>query len=77
MNQEKTERQGRKDGRPMGAPDRGGVQECSQGSFEDRFHVEVLRVNEFDDEGEVFGLPDQVELDVIIRDGELLIGKIK
>lgn len=61
----------------MGAPDRGGVQECSQGSFEDRFHVEVLRVNEFDDEGEVFGLPDQVELDVIIRDGELLIGKIK
>ncbi len=61
----------------MGAPDRGGVQECSQGAFEDRFHVEVLRVNEFDDEGEVFGLPDQVELDVIIRDGELLIGKIK
>jgi hypothetical protein len=48
-----------------------------KGLLEDRFHVEVLHVNEFDDGGEVFGRPEQVELDVIVRDGELLIGEIK
>ena len=34
-------------------------------------------VNEFDDAGEVFGRPDQVELDLIIRNGQLLIAEIK
>jgi hypothetical protein len=39
--------------------------------------VEVIHVNEFDDAGEVFGRPDQVELDLIIRNGKLLIAEIK
>ena len=39
--------------------------------------VEVIHVNEFDDSGEVFGRPDQVELDLIIRNGKLLIAEIK
>jgi hypothetical protein len=39
--------------------------------------VEVIHVNEFDDTGEVFGRPDQVELDLIIRNGKLLIAEIK
>ena len=39
--------------------------------------VEVVHVNEFDDSGEVFGRPDQVELDLIIRNGQLLIAEIK
>ncbi|NJO18491.1 MAG: DUF3782 domain-containing protein [Thioploca sp.] len=39
--------------------------------------VEVIHVNEFDDRGEVFGRPDQIELDLIIRNGQLLIAEIK
>jgi len=39
--------------------------------------VEVIHVNEFDDAGEVFGRPDQIELDLIIRNGKLLIAEIK
>ncbi|NJO16966.1 MAG: DUF3782 domain-containing protein [Thioploca sp.] len=39
--------------------------------------VEVIHVNEFDDTGEVFGRPDQIELDLIIRNGQLLIVEIK
>ena len=41
------------------------------------FGVEVLNVTEYDDAGEVFGRPDQVELDVIIQDGLLLLCEIK
>ncbi len=39
--------------------------------------VQVVNVTEYDDSGEVFGHPDQVELDLIIRDGLLIIGEIK
>ena len=48
-----------------------------KGILEDSFGVEVLNVTEFDDEGEVFGRPDQVELDVIIQDGTLILCEIK
>lgn len=42
------------------------------------FGVEVVNVNEFDDAGEVFpGRPDQVELDVIIKNGLLIICELK
>jgi hypothetical protein len=34
-------------------------------------------VNEYDDTGEVFGRPDQVELDVIIKNGLLIICELK
>jgi len=48
-----------------------------KGILGEAFQVEVLNVIEYDDEGEVFGHPDQVELDLIIRDGTLIICEIK
>ncbi len=39
--------------------------------------VEVVRVVEWDEAGEVFGRPDQIELDLIIKNGDLIIGEIK
>ncbi len=45
--------------------------------LEDSFGVEVINVNEFDDEGEVFGRPDQVEIDVIVKNGLLILCEIK
>jgi len=48
-----------------------------KGILEDSFGVEVVNVAEYDDEGEVFGRPDQVELDLIIKDGLLIICEIK
>lgn len=47
------------------------------GILEKSFAVQVVNVNEFDDQGEVFGRPDQVELDVIIKNGLLLICELK
>ena len=47
------------------------------GILEDNFDVQVLNVSEYDDEGVVFGRPDQVELDVIIKNGLLLICELK
>nr|VFJ98985.1 MAG: hypothetical protein BECKH772A_GA0070896_101514 [Candidatus Kentron sp. H]VFJ99218.1 MAG: hypothetical protein BECKH772B_GA0070898_101534 [Candidatus Kentron sp. H]VFK03866.1 MAG: hypothetical protein BECKH772C_GA0070978_101484 [Candidatus Kentron sp. H] len=41
------------------------------------FGVEVVNVNEFDEEGTVFGQPDQIELDVIIKNGLLIICELK
>ena len=48
-----------------------------RGILEDSFGVQVLNVVEFDDEGVVFGHPDQVELDLIVKDGLLIICEIK
>jgi hypothetical protein len=45
--------------------------------LEKSFNVKVINVNEYDDEGMVFGRPDQVELDVIIKNGLLIICEIK
>ena len=45
--------------------------------MEENFDVNVLNINEYDDQGEVFGRPDQVELDIIIIDGILIICEIK
>lgn len=47
------------------------------GILEENFGVEVINVNEYDDQGEVFGRPDQIELDVIIKNGLLLICELK
>lgn len=47
------------------------------GILEKTFGVQVLNVNEYDDQGEVFGRPDQIELDVIIQNGLLLICELK
>jgi hypothetical protein len=48
-----------------------------KGILEGNFDVKVLNINEYDDQGEVFGRPDQVELDIIIIDGILIICEIK
>ena len=48
-----------------------------KGILEQSFGVQVLNVNEFDDEGSVFGTPDQVEIDIIIKNGELILCEIK
>lgn len=45
--------------------------------LENRFDVQVINVTEYDHEGFVFGGPDQVELDIIIRNGEILVCEIK
>lgn len=47
------------------------------GILEENFGVQVLNVNEYDDTGEVFGRPDQIELDIIIKNGLLLICELK
>jgi hypothetical protein len=47
------------------------------GILEQNFDVQVLHVNEYDDEGTVFGRPEQVEIDVIIKNGLLLICELK
>jgi hypothetical protein len=47
------------------------------GILEQSFGVEVLNVNEYDEQGEVFGRPDQVELDVIIKNGILTLCELK
>lgn len=47
------------------------------GILEKSFAVEVINVTEYDDEGIVFGQPDQVELDVIIKNGVLILCELK
>jgi len=47
------------------------------GILEKSFGVEVRNETLRDDAGEVFGRPDQVELDVIIRNGVLILCEIK
>ena len=47
------------------------------GILEENFGVKVLNIREYDDTGEVFGRPDQVELDIIIKNGMLIICELK
>jgi len=48
-----------------------------KGILEDSFGVEVINVNEYDHDGEVFGRPEQVEIDVIIKNGLIILCEIK
>jgi hypothetical protein len=48
-----------------------------RGILEENFGVKVERVRYKDESGEVFGRPDQVELDVVIYDGQMLVCEIK
>jgi hypothetical protein len=48
-----------------------------KGILEKSFGVEVINVNEFDDEGTVFGVPDQIEIDIIVQNGELILCELK
>jgi hypothetical protein len=47
------------------------------GILETSFGVSVRNVCEFDDVGEVFGRPDQVEIDIIVKNGMLLLMELK
>jgi hypothetical protein len=76
--------QGRKTERTIGALGaRWGLQsekafrDALAGILEESFGVQVINVNEFDDEGVVFGRPEQIELDVIIQNSHLLICELK
>jgi hypothetical protein len=48
-----------------------------RGILEENFGVKVERVQYKDESGEVFGRPDQVELDVVIYNGKMLVCEIK
>jgi hypothetical protein len=48
-----------------------------KGILEETAHVQVLNISDYDDQGQVFGRPDQVELDVVIQDGLLIVCEIK
>ncbi len=47
------------------------------GILEVSFDVQVINVNEYDHDGKVFGHPDQVELDIIVKNGLLIICELK
>ncbi len=47
------------------------------GILEENFGVEVLNIQDYDETGEVFGRPEQIELDIIIKNGLLLICELK
>ncbi len=48
-----------------------------KGILQESFGVEVLNLNLYDQEGEVFGRPDQVEIDLIIKNGLTIACEIK
>ncbi len=48
-----------------------------RGILQDSFDVEVLNVTEWDESGVVFGHPDQVELDILITNGNVIACEIK
>ncbi|MBK1630381.1 hypothetical protein CKO31_06395 [Thiohalocapsa halophila] len=64
-------------GAPWGLSSEASFRAALKGILEESFGVEVLNVNEFDDEGTVFGVPDQVEIDIIVRNGELILCELK
>ena len=45
--------------------------------LEESFNVSVERYQDFDEAGEVFGRPEQVEMDLIIYNGTLILCEIK
>ena len=47
------------------------------GILTEAFGVEVINVSDFDTTGSVFGRPEQIELDIIIRNGTLIILELK
>lgn len=48
-----------------------------RGILEGSFGVQVININEWDDSGEVFGRPDQIEMDLIVLSGLLILCEIK
>jgi hypothetical protein len=52
---------------------------CSEAKriLEASFEAQVVSITEYDDRGEVFGRPDQVELDLLIKNDLLIICEIE
>ncbi len=48
-----------------------------KGILEEHFPVKVERYKTIDEEGIVFGRPDQIELDLIVRDSKVIVAEIK
>ncbi len=55
----------------------GSFRNALKGILVESFGVEVSSITEYDDQGEVFGRPEQIELDLLIKNGLLLICEIK
>jgi len=55
----------------------GSFRNAIKGILEESFPVKVERYHERDEEGVVFGRPDQLELDLIIKNGEVIVAEIK
>ncbi len=55
----------------------GSFRNALKGILEESFGVEVSNLNDFDQEGEVFGRPEQIEIDVIIKNGIVIVCEIK
>ncbi|GAQ95471.1 hypothetical protein TAGGR_2364 [Thermodesulfovibrio aggregans] len=64
-------------GARWGLIDEATFREAMKGILEENFPIKVTRYCKKDTEGEVFGRPDQIELDLIIRDGEVIVAEIK
>lgn len=45
--------------------------------LERNFDVRVLHVDDYDEEGMVFGRPEQIELDVVVTNGTLIVMELK
>jgi hypothetical protein len=45
--------------------------------LEETFDVEVLNIIDYDETGEVFGEPDQIEIDILIKNGTTIACEIK
>jgi hypothetical protein len=48
-----------------------------KGILEEVAEVEVLHINAYDETGEVFGLPEQVEIDIVIQNGMVIVCELK
>ncbi len=48
-----------------------------RGILQDVTNIQVFHINEYDDDGMVFGVPDQVEIDVVIHNGQIIICELK
>ena len=55
----------------------GSFRSAMKGILEESFPLKVEKYMAKDEEGYVFGRPDQVELDLIVKDGEVMVAEIK
>ena len=64
-------------GSRLGVASEASFRNALAGILTESFGVEVLNLTLYDNEGEVFGRPDQVELDLIIKNGMVIACEIK